>query len=306
VEAKATDKWVDNERKEWLGAVPIRNLDEFVTSYLSARHEPTFRLPAVVSTVQKPRQITFSPSSSRRVLYAPNSTVPKNTALIELESAYKVADMELAVANKCNLDSQKENSSLKQKLDSLQQELENTKFRLEKVEKERAASRRELEQLRRSKLSERFSKRGRKLRSNFEHHYGISPGSGSMAKYADAFFNLPNMEVVEAFLDAINIRNDNDKNDLVICSRLRRFRFVDVNERKGRRTNKHKGSPSKSIKGLASVAGGRGRPRKFHWKDEFLMYSMYHYGGLSESQIAALFDGSIISWRGSSRIRRLP
>jgi hypothetical protein len=41
---------------------------------------------------------------------------------------------------------------------------------------------------------------------------------GSMAKYADAFFNLQNMEVKEAFLDAINIRNGNDKNDLGICS----------------------------------------------------------------------------------------
>jgi hypothetical protein len=87
-----TDKWVDNERKEWLGAVPIRNLDDFVSSYLSARPEPTFRLPAVVSTSQKPRQITFSPSSFRRELYAPNSIVPKSTALIELESAYKVVD----------------------------------------------------------------------------------------------------------------------------------------------------------------------------------------------------------------------
>jgi hypothetical protein len=41
---------------------------------------------------------------------------------------------------------------------------------------------------------------------------------GSMAKYADAFFNLANMEVKEAFLDAINIRNGNDNNDLGICS----------------------------------------------------------------------------------------
>jgi hypothetical protein len=73
---KPTAKWVDNEKKEWLGAVPIRNLDVFVSSYLSARHEPTFRLPAVVSTVQKPRQITFSPSSSGRILYALNSTHP--------------------------------------------------------------------------------------------------------------------------------------------------------------------------------------------------------------------------------------
>jgi regulator of replication initiation timing len=138
---KPTDKWVDNERKEWLGAVPIRNLDDFVITYLSARHKPTFRLPAAVSTVQKPRQITVSPSSTRRVLYAPNST-----AFIELESAYKVVNMELVVANKSLLDSQKENSSLKQELDALKQELKNTKFRLEKVEKERAASRHELEQ----------------------------------------------------------------------------------------------------------------------------------------------------------------
>jgi hypothetical protein len=123
---KPTAKWVDNEKQEWLGAVPIRNLDEFVSSYLSARHEPTFGLPAVVSTVQKPRQITFSPSSSGRILYAPNSTMPKSTVLIKLESAYKVLDIELAVANKCILDTQKKNSSLKQ-------ELENTQFRLEKV-----------------------------------------------------------------------------------------------------------------------------------------------------------------------------
>jgi hypothetical protein len=127
---------------------------------------------------------------------------------------------------------------------------------------------------------------------------------GSMAKYADAFFNLPNMEVVEAFLDTINIRNDNHKDGLGICSRLRRFRFADVNERKGQRTNKHKGSPSKRIKDLASVAGGCGRPRKFHWKDLFLMYSMYHYGASSEGQIAALFYTSIR--RCSLRIRRLP
>jgi hypothetical protein len=80
---KPMGKWVDNERKEWLGAVPIGNLD----------HEPTFHLPAVVLTVQKPRQITFSRNSTRRVLYAPNSIVPKSTGLIELESAYKVVDM---------------------------------------------------------------------------------------------------------------------------------------------------------------------------------------------------------------------
>jgi hypothetical protein len=111
---KHTDKWVDNERKEWLVAVPIRNLDELFSSYLSLRHGPTLHLPAVVSsTVQKPRQITFSPSSSRRVLSAPTSSVPKSTALIEPESAYKVVNLELAVANKCIFDSQKENSSLK-------------------------------------------------------------------------------------------------------------------------------------------------------------------------------------------------
>ncbi len=79
-------------------------------------------------------------------MYAPNSTVPKSTALIELEAAYKVVDMELAVANKCTLDSQKESSSLKRELDLLKQELNNTKFRLEKVEKERAAARLEVEQ----------------------------------------------------------------------------------------------------------------------------------------------------------------
>ena len=66
--------------------------------------------------------------------------------MIELEAAYKVVDMELAVANKCLLDSQKENSSLKQELDALKQELKNTKFRLEVGEKERAASRHEVEQ----------------------------------------------------------------------------------------------------------------------------------------------------------------
>jgi hypothetical protein len=134
---KPTDEWVDNERKEWLGAVPVRNFDEFISSSLSVRHEPASRLPAVISTVQNPRQITFSPSSSRRVVYAPNSIVPKSTTSIELETAYKVVDMELAVANKRILDSHEENSSLKQELDLLKQELKNTQFRLEKVEKER-------------------------------------------------------------------------------------------------------------------------------------------------------------------------
>jgi chromosome segregation ATPase len=57
------------------------------------------------------------------------------------ESAFKVVDAELAVANKSNSDSQRENSSLKQELDTLKQQLKDTQFRLEKVEKERAASR---------------------------------------------------------------------------------------------------------------------------------------------------------------------
>jgi hypothetical protein len=295
-----TDKWVDNERKEWVGAVPISNLDDFVSSYISARPEPTFRLPAVVSTVQKPRQIAFSPSSSRRELYVPDIIVPKSTALIELESAYKVADLKLAVANKSVLDSQKENSSLKQELDSLRQELKDTKFLLEKGEKEgekeRAASRHEIEKhveevkaLR--ALLDEAAEAAKFLRTPLRYAHFLK--DGPMAKFAEAFFNLPNMEVVEAFLDAINICRDNDESDLGICSRLRRFRFVDVNERKGHRTSKHKGSPSQPIKALASIAGGRGRPRKLHWKDEFLMYSMYHYGGLSEHQIAALFDVAI-------------
>jgi hypothetical protein len=298
---KKTDKWIDNERKEWLGAVPISNLDEFVNSYLPARHEPTFRLPAVVSTMQKPRQIAFSPSSSRCVSNVPNTSIaPKSAALIGLESAFKGVDAELAVANKSNSDSQKENSSLKQELDTVKQQLKDTKFRLEKVEKERekerAASHHQLEQhveeikALRTRLDE-GAEAAKSLRTPLRYEHFLK--GGSMAKYADAFFNLPNMEVVEAFLDAINIRKDNDDNDLGMCSRLRRFRFVDINQRKGQRTNKHKGSPSKPIKGLASVAGGRGRPRMLHWKDEFLMYSMYHYGGLSERQIAALFGASI-------------
>jgi hypothetical protein len=148
--------------------------------------------------------------------------------------------------------------------------------------------------LSRSKLSELVSKSGRQaaaklLRTPLRYEHFLD--DGLMVKYADAFFNLPNMEVVEAFLDAINICEN--KNDSGICSRLPRFRVVDFNERKRQRTNKQKGSPSKPIKGLASVAGGGGRLRKLHWKDEFLICSMYHYGGLSQHQIAALFDMSI-------------
>jgi chromosome segregation ATPase len=61
--------------------------------------------------------------------------MPKSASWIELESAFKVVDAELAVANKSNSDSQKENSSLKQELDTLKQQLKDTKFRLENSEK---------------------------------------------------------------------------------------------------------------------------------------------------------------------------
>jgi hypothetical protein len=123
--------WIDNERKQWLDAVPISKLDEFVSSYISKRHKPTFRLPAVVLTAQKPRKITFSPSSSGRVSSISKSNAPKSTALLELESAYTEVDAQLAVTSKGLSDSKKENSSLKQELEASNLELEASKWDVE-------------------------------------------------------------------------------------------------------------------------------------------------------------------------------
>jgi hypothetical protein len=116
----------------------------------------------------------------------------------------------------------------------LKQELKNIKLRLEKVEKERAASRHELvqhvEKIKALRMRlEEVAEAAKSIRTPLRYKHFLD--GGSIAKYADAFFNLPNMEVVAAFLDTISIRNDNDKNDLGICSRLRSFRSVDVNMR---------------------------------------------------------------------------
>jgi hypothetical protein len=61
-----TDKWVDNERKKWLGAVPIRNLDEFVSCYLSARHEPTIFVSQQCSRLRRFRFVDFNVEMRRK------------------------------------------------------------------------------------------------------------------------------------------------------------------------------------------------------------------------------------------------
>ena len=51
-------------------------------------------------------------------------------------------------------------------------------------------------------------------------------------------------------------------------------------------------APIITEKGLASKPGSKGRPRKLHWKDEFLMYCCFHHADMTNRKIQALMDVS--------------
>jgi hypothetical protein len=106
------------------------------------------------------------------------------------------------------------------------------------------------------------------------------------SKYTNVFFNLPDMNSVEKFTEAINVKRDED--DPGICTRLRRYSYVTRKVREGHQEF------IDGKKGLASSCENAkgGAPRKLHWKDEFLIFMTVLHAGWTYMQIEAVFQVS--------------
>ena len=114
---------------------------------------------------------------------------------------------------------------------------------------------------------------------------------GRMEKHTSAFFVFDKIMTVEKFLDTINIKKD--ELDAGMCTRLRRHSYGQRMQRDGFRVGEVEEEDARRLRGLASSTGRQGgRPRKLHWKDEFLMYSCYHYTDMTHKMIAALMEVS--------------
>ena len=118
---------------------------------------------------------------------------------------------------------------------------------------------------------------------------GLQSGLGRHLKYSDlhtgvlqkhvaAFTYFPTARLNDLFLEAVNLKHDDD--DLGICTRLLRHRAFSKALREGKKA--------------PGAAGGR--PRKLDYKTEYLVYSIYVHGGWTESMLSALFgvDESVV------------
>jgi hypothetical protein len=109
---------------------------------------------------------------------------------------------------------------------------------------------------------------------------------GHFSKYTRVFFNLPDMNSVENFTEAINVKLYPD--DPGVCTRLRRYSYVSKNTR-----NENQAFID-GTNGLASSGKNAkgGAPRKLDWKDEFLIFMTVLHAGWTYIQIEATFQVS--------------
>ena len=111
---------------------------------------------------------------------------------------------------------------------------------------------------------------------------------GHMSKHVNVFFHFPSIHIIEAFLNAINIKRDDE--DEGICSRLLRYSLVSRKERSAKEKLKDNvGDDNDVVVVNSSGPGKRGAPQKLHWKDEYLIFSTIHRGGLSQKQAESIF-----------------
>ena len=105
--------------------------------------------------------------------------------------------------------------------------------------------------------------------------------SGVLRRHFKTFTYFPTAHINDVFLEMLNFKSDGPE-DPAVCTRLIRYRVAS--------SAKRLGVPPPQF------PGGR-RPRKLDYKTEHLVYSIYVHGGLTEEQLAALFDidSSVVS-----------
>ena len=105
----------------------------------------------------------------------------------------------------------------------------------------------------------------------------IDIDDGLLAKHVGAFTYFRTSTQNDAFLECINIK-PRGLDDPGVCSRLIRYSASVNRERKGLAIHR------------ASGEGLRlgGRPRVLHWKDEYLVYSIYVHVDMTEKNIGVV------------------